>query len=444
MSKVVPLTGQATVVMVVNGSPITIQVNGTDAPITAGNFVDLVDRGVYNGVSFHRVVREPTPFVVQGGDPQSKNPNIPASQLGTGGFTDPATNQERTIPLEIKPAGAAAPLYNQTFQSGGITGKPQLPHTVGAVAMARSQALDSASSQFYFALDNLPSLDGNYAVFGNVTSGFDVVNQIKQGDRVTSAKVTQGIIPSRVSAILSDVNRLNNFINFENGAELPVGFEQFSNTSETISLTPEFSQRTPGGARALNGSDRVSGSVVSDVASGGGGEDTMSGEAGADYFAGGEEDDWIIGGADSDILNGNKGADRIDGGGGDDFLRGGRGKDTITGGDGNDCLVGDFGVDVLTGGSGADTFILRAETAATAGNFAAADRAVDFNAEEGDRIVIVGALQKSDITFTIFGSDSQLELANGFILGRVQNSMQSSVSAATFTVDSSDAAMSIG
>ncbi len=444
MSEAIPLTGQATVVMVVNGSPIAIQVNGTDAPITAGNFVDLVERGIYNGVSFHRVVRQPTPFVVQGGDPQSKDPNIPAAQLGTGGFIDPDTNQERTIPLEIKRQGAVTPLYNQTFQSAGITSPPQLPHTVGAVAMARSQPLDSASSQFYFALDNLPSLDGNYAVFGYVTSGFDVVNQIQQGDRVTTAKVTQGIVPSRVSAILSDANRLNSFINFENSAELPVGFEQYSNTSETIALTPEFSQRNPGGARALNGSDRVSGSVESDVISGGGGSDTLGGEAGADYLAGGEEDDWIVGGTDSDIINGNKGADIIDGGAGDDFLRGGRGKDTITGGDGNDCIVGDFGVDVLTGGSGADTFILRADTAATPGNFTAVDRVVDFNAEEGDRICIVGALQKSDIIFNIFGSDTQLELANGYILGRVSNPMQAFVAESTFTVDSSDAALSIG
>ncbi|MFN6033005.1 MAG: peptidylprolyl isomerase, partial [Dolichospermum sp.] len=59
-------------------------------------------------------------------------------------------------------------------------------------AMARSQMPDSASSQFYFALADLSFLDGNYAVFGNVIEGFDVVNNIKQGDRIESAKVTQG------------------------------------------------------------------------------------------------------------------------------------------------------------------------------------------------------------------------------------------------------------
>lgn len=86
------LNGPATVEMVVNGATITIEVDGDNAPVTAGNFVDLVNRGVYDGLVFHRVVREPQPFVVQGGDPQSKDPNVPAQALGTGSFVDPDTN----------------------------------------------------------------------------------------------------------------------------------------------------------------------------------------------------------------------------------------------------------------------------------------------------------------------------------------------------------------
>ncbi|MDB9541290.1 peptidylprolyl isomerase [Anabaenopsis tanganyikae CS-531] len=182
------LEGKATVVMTVNGSPITIEVDGTNAPITAGNFVDLVQKGVYDGLVFHRVVRDPQPFVVQGGDPQGKDPKFPANRLGTGGYIDPETGSERRIPLEIKPMGAEQPIiYGQTTRR-----PPVLQHKMGAVAMARSQMPDSASSQFYFALADLGFLDGNYAVFGNVTDGFDVVNKIQQGDRIESAKVTQG------------------------------------------------------------------------------------------------------------------------------------------------------------------------------------------------------------------------------------------------------------
>lgn len=187
------LEGKATVVLQVKGSAITIELDGANAPITAGNFVDLVQKEVYDGLVFHRVVREPQPFVVQGGDPQGKKPDFPISSLGTGGFVDPATGRPRNIPLEIKPRGAAEPLYSQTFPQARVTVPPVLQHTRGAVAMARSQAPDSASSQFYIALADLPFLDGSYAVFGYVTSGMEVVDQIRQGDRIESAKVTQGL-----------------------------------------------------------------------------------------------------------------------------------------------------------------------------------------------------------------------------------------------------------
>jgi peptidyl-prolyl cis-trans isomerase B (cyclophilin B) len=191
------LDGKATVVITVKGSPITIDVDGTDAPVTAGNFVDLVQKGVYNGLAFHRVVREPQPFVVQGGDPQSKDPKVPADQLGTGSYIDPKTGTARYIPLEVKPKGSDTPLYNKPFDA---TAQPViLPHKQGAVAMARSQAPDSASAQFYFTLADLAFLDGNYAVFGNVTQGLDVVNKIQQGDRIDSAKVTQGAENLKIS-----------------------------------------------------------------------------------------------------------------------------------------------------------------------------------------------------------------------------------------------------
>jgi peptidyl-prolyl cis-trans isomerase B (cyclophilin B) len=176
------LEGEATVVMTVKGSPITIRVDGTKAPVTAGNFVDLVERGFYDGLTFHRVVREPQPFVVQGGDPLGN---------GTGGFVDPATGEERQIPLEITPKGESQPIYSQTLAQMNKT--PELEHTRGAVAMARSQFPDSASSQFYFTLADLSFLDGNYAVFGYVTSGMEVVDQIQQGDKIESAKVTAGL-----------------------------------------------------------------------------------------------------------------------------------------------------------------------------------------------------------------------------------------------------------
>lgn len=173
----------------INGKSILIAVNGADAPITAGNFVDLVERGVYDGLAFHRVIREPEPFVAQGGDPAGKDANVPVSALGRGGFTDPATGVRRDLPLEIKLDGDETPTYGQATLDPS---KVVLKHEKGAIAMARSQFPNSASAQFYFSLANHAFLDGDYAVFGKVTEGLDVMEQIQMGDRIKSAKVIEG------------------------------------------------------------------------------------------------------------------------------------------------------------------------------------------------------------------------------------------------------------
>lgn len=178
------LEGKATVVMTVNGSPITIELDGTNAPISAGNFVDLVQKGFYDGLTFHRVINSPQQqFVAQGGDPKGN---------GTGGYIDKKTGRERTIPLEITPKGGEEPIYGKTFKMANVNKAPELQHKAGAIAMARSQSPNSASSQFYFALADLGFLDGDYAVFGNVTEGMDVVNKIEQGNKIENAKVTKG------------------------------------------------------------------------------------------------------------------------------------------------------------------------------------------------------------------------------------------------------------
>jgi peptidyl-prolyl cis-trans isomerase B (cyclophilin B) len=180
------LEGMAKVELQVNGSPILIEINGTDAPTTAGNFVDLIDQGVYDGLVFHRVIPG---FVAQGGDPQGKDPKF-SGQLGTGGFTDPETGMERRIPLEIKLDGDEKATYSKAkLPAASVV----LKHDRGVIAMARSGMPDSASSQFYIALEDLPSLDGDYAVFGKVVTGMDVVDKIKQGDRIGTAKVVEGL-----------------------------------------------------------------------------------------------------------------------------------------------------------------------------------------------------------------------------------------------------------
>ena len=142
-----------------NKGAITIELFEDKAPITAGNFIDLVERGFYNGLKFHRY--EPG-FVIQGGDPRGN---------GSGGFVDPQTGRERRIKLEVM---------------------PELKHgDAGGVAMARSQDPNSASCQFYITLGPAAFLDMNYAVFGRVVDGMNAVKQLRAGDSMTSVTLAK-------------------------------------------------------------------------------------------------------------------------------------------------------------------------------------------------------------------------------------------------------------
>ncbi|MBD0310779.1 MAG: peptidylprolyl isomerase, partial [Microcoleus sp. T1-bin1] len=356
---------------------------------------------------------------------RSRDTRIPASQLGTGNFIDPETNQARFIPLEIKPQGAAQPVYNQI-----VTQTPQLQHNRGAVAMARSNALNSASSQFYFALDDLPFLNGNYAVFGNVIQGFETVNAVQQGDRISTAKVIQGIVPSRVSSIITDVNVLNDFINSTNFVNLSLRALRLSNTPNNYQVTSQDSQQNPSGVLGGSANDRILGAPTDDAINGSQGNDTISGEVGDDFLRGGKGNDSISGGVGNDIINGNLGDDNLNGDAGNDFLRGGRGNDVVIGGDGNDFLLGDIGSDTLTGGAGADTFVL-----GTFDNLAldaASDIILDFRPGDGDRIALTSPL--SNTSFTPSGSNTLIQLGSD-TLAVVQNATPAAVQNAAFTIN---------
>lgn len=181
------VTGSVDVNMLTTKGSVVLRLDGDNAPLTTGNFVDLVRRGVYNNTVFHRVVRTPLPFVVQGGDPISSNPKTPSSLFGTGNFIDPASGEARFIPLEFRLKSSKKFLYGQVISSLGPSAMPILTHERGAIAMARSTIPNSASAQFYIALEALPELDGRYAVFGRVRRGMDVVDRLEQGDRLIRA-----------------------------------------------------------------------------------------------------------------------------------------------------------------------------------------------------------------------------------------------------------------
>ena len=159
----VPAKSAAIVVMETAKGVIKAELRINDAPKTTQNFIDLVGKKFYDGLVFHRV--EPN-FVIQGGDPEGN---------GTGG-------SGMNIPLEIK-------CQDGTMTEGRTVDVQQcpvaLPHTDGALAMARAMDPNSASSQFYITIGDQSFLDGNYAVFGYVTEGKDIVRMIEKGDVIT-------------------------------------------------------------------------------------------------------------------------------------------------------------------------------------------------------------------------------------------------------------------
>lgn len=421
MSEAPALVGKALVAMMIKNQPVVVEINGIDAPKTAGNFVDLVERGVYDGIAFHRIVREPGLAIVQGGDPQGRDPNIPVSQLGTGGFVDPQTQQRRSIPLEIKAQGATEPTYSQT-----INPPVQLPHQQGVIAMARSNAPDTASSQFYFTLADISStLDGRYSVFGTLAQGFDIIDQVQIGDRVSTAKVIAGIVPSRVSTMLTDATQLNTFINRVNVGNLPLRVIRLTEEADVKQLTETESQQNTGGVLGLGGNDVITGSTTIDFIQGNAGNDTLRGGGGDDYIRGGKGNDLLDGGEGNDILSGGINDDTLEGGLGNDFLRGGKGNDVLIGGEGNDVLIGDKGVNSLTGGNGADHFILN-----SMGN-TQGDTILDFNATQGDKIGITTDV--SMVQLTTSGSDILIQVS-GATIGTVKNAALDSVKASLFTV----------
>lgn len=122
---------------------MTLELDAAAAPITVKNFMFLADMGFYDGLTFHRIIKG---FMIQGGDPEGN---------GTGG-------SDKNIKGEFKANGVNNPIS----------------HKRGVISMARSSMPNSASSQFFICHKDAPHLDGQYAAFGIVTDGIDVVDAI--------------------------------------------------------------------------------------------------------------------------------------------------------------------------------------------------------------------------------------------------------------------------
>ncbi len=126
-----------------NGGVMTLELYEDKAPITTENFIKLAKEGFYDGLIFHRVIKG---FMIQGGDPTGTGMGGPGYQI------------------------------KGEFASNGV--KNDLRHTRGVISMARSMMPDSAGSQFFIMHKDAPHLDGQYAAFGKMTDGFDILDAI--------------------------------------------------------------------------------------------------------------------------------------------------------------------------------------------------------------------------------------------------------------------------
>ncbi len=173
-----------------NKGKFILELDGKNAPVTVGNFLDLVQKGAYNKTLFNRVIREPKPYIIQGGDPLKLVNNYKSNISKDQNRINHKSIYSRFIPLEISVMNEERPRYNQLL-GANFHERIKLRHVKGSISMARSEALNSASSQFYFSLKSLPELDGRYAVFGEVIKGFDILNLIEEGDYILNINLTK-------------------------------------------------------------------------------------------------------------------------------------------------------------------------------------------------------------------------------------------------------------
>ena len=167
---------------------IILKLNATVAPVTVENFLNLANSGFYDGLTFHRIIEN---FMIQGGDPNAN---------GTGGVYDDTGNK--------------VTIFGEFTNNGH---KNDISHKRGVISMARSGnqyfpslAYNTASSQFFICNADAPHLDGDYAAFGWVIAGMDVVDSItKEGMKYTSADQNGAISDKSKQPVITSITEIS-------------------------------------------------------------------------------------------------------------------------------------------------------------------------------------------------------------------------------------------
>ena len=191
------LLGRAKVNIKTSKGNMEAIVDGYNAPLTAGAFIDLASRNFYKDMPINRAEEF---FVLQTGDPIGEDI----------GYVDPETNEERHVPLEIRIPNEPETFYHQTFEELGLyTETPTLPFaTLGTLGWSHSnKSVDDGSSQFFFFLYDAelnPAgrnlIDGRNAAFGYVVDGSEILEELNKDDKIISIDVLEGIENLKLNA----------------------------------------------------------------------------------------------------------------------------------------------------------------------------------------------------------------------------------------------------
>ncbi len=176
-SKMDPAHMQAT--LVTDFGDITIRFFPDKAPHHVQNFVELAQKHVYDGVLFHRVIPG---FMIQTGDPLTKNPKTPRELMGTGAYASPKGTEEGFVYNTLRVSEPDGGQKTETIRNVKAEFN-DVSHKRGVVSMARASDPDSASSQFFIVVKDSPFLDHQYTAFAEVTSGMDVADKIAAAPR---------------------------------------------------------------------------------------------------------------------------------------------------------------------------------------------------------------------------------------------------------------------
>tara|TARA_A100001388_G_C28571106_1_gene404317 strand:- start:41 stop:643 length:603 start_codon:yes stop_codon:yes gene_type:complete len=158
-----------------------VELFGKDKPLTVSNFIENIDKNIYENQKFYKIINYPQIKLIHGGINPKNNFYNPGNQI--------LKKRIPSIPLEIKFKDEIKPRYNFQIKNPYETSELINSFEKGSIAMVKSGKNNSSSTEFFFVTNKIPELDGRYSIFGKIIKGFDVLEKIEKGDFIKEVKI---------------------------------------------------------------------------------------------------------------------------------------------------------------------------------------------------------------------------------------------------------------